>query len=632
MPMTGMTYEEALARATRDRRTLGAEFLRNARRGPRTLAVVDARGSMSRLKLAGAALALIPLLELAKDEPNVGIMLPPGRGGTLANLAVALAGRTAVNLNHTSGEAQVARMCRLAAVRTIISSREYLSRIGNPALPGRVLHAEDLLAQLSESRSRVLRQMARVMAVSPHRIDPSRPEQVAAIVFSSGSESEPKGIQLTHQQILANSDAIVPHLDLQRGKEILASPLPLFHSFGLVPGMWLCLAYGFTIAGQADPRDGPGLGRLIERTKATVMVSTPTFARGYMRRIKPEQMSSMKLAVVGAEHCPTELRRAFREQYGFPLLEGYGCTELTPVVSVNKVDQSREGSVGPPLPGVEVFTMDPDTREILPRGEEGVLVVRSPARMLGYLDRPDLTERVFVHGGYDTGDMGHVDEDGFIHITGRLARFAKIGGEMVPLDLVEERLQNFVDEGCGMGSIESGAPSGTVEGQARDGQAAAGASPASETADDATSGGPSDAATVPGSLSADGSAPTAPRLGSSNDRPRGELAVAAVKDGRKGERLIVLHTGIPCAPEELLAGLDDLPSLYKPRPRDVHQVDELPMLGTGKRDYGRLQKLAQEVAASQPSGVGSAVRRLVGKMRRSEPTEGDPQAEHRQGE
>ena len=181
-----------------------------------------------------------------------------------------------------------------------------------------------------------------------------------------------------------------------------------------------------------------------ERSGATILISTPTFVRGYMRRIEPEQLATLRFGVVGAERCPMALHKAFRERYGVPLLEGYGCTELAPAASVNTPEHMREGSVGRPLPGVEVFTMDPETRELLDEGEEGLLVVRTPAMMEGYLDRPDLTERVFVHDGYDTGDIGHVDADGFIHLTGRLARFAKIAGEMVPLDNVEAAIQTWL--------------------------------------------------------------------------------------------------------------------------------------------------------------------------------------------
>lgn len=540
-----MTYEEALSRASRDRRTLGAAFLAHARRNPRAVAVHDFRGTMSRIKLAGAALALRPLLGLAPDESRVGVLLPPGQAGALANLALALDGRTAVNLNHTAGASQLLRMCEMAGLRTIVSSELYLSRIGEPELPGRVVLAEDLVGRLKKKH--VLAQMLRVLALPSRRLDRSRPGQVAVLVFSSGTTAEPKGVQLTHQQILANCDGVMAHLRLRPGHDVLATALPLFHSFGLVPGLWLCLAEGFTIAAHPDPMDGAGVGAVAAAAGATFLIATPSFVRSYMRRIEPEQLATLRFAFVGAEHCPAELRAAFKTRYGAELLEGYGTTELAPVVSVNTEDWIRDGTVGRPLPGVEVFTMDPETREILPPGTAGLLVVRSPARMLGYLDRPDLTESAFVHGGYDTGDIGTVDPDGFVHITGRLARFAKIAGEMVPLDHVENVLQEALDERC---------------------------------------------------------------IGP------GEIAVSSVPDGRKGERLVVLHTGLPCSADEAVEGLAELPPLYRPRARDFFEVEAIPLLGTGKRDLGALRRLAEEVSAEADAQSAGVVRSLLGRVRR----------------
>lgn len=540
-----MTFEEAIARSQRDARTLGKAFLAHARANPRAVAVQDYGGSMSRLKLAGAALAAGRLLELAPDEDNVGVLLPPGRAGTLVNLAIALTARASVNLNFTAGSQQLARKCSLARLRTVVSARAFLDRIGDPQLPVRMLMAEDLVAGLSKPA--VLARMAAVMVVPHGRLDRSRPQQVASIVFSSGTTDQPKGVQLTHQQILANCDGVMEHLELRPGHDVLASALPLFHSFGLVPGMWLCLVEGFTIAAHPDPMDGAALGAVAAATRATFLIGTPSFVRAYMRRIEPEQLSSLRFAFVGAERCPTELRMAFKERYHAELLEGYGTTELSPVVSVNTEKDPRDGSVGRPLPGVEVFTISPETGKILPPGETGELVVRSPARMLGYLDRPDLTDAAFVHGGYATGDIGRVDSDGFVHITGRLARFAKIGGEMVPLDPIEQRLQQAVTAIC------------------------------------------------PGA---------------------GELAVTSVPDGRKGERIVVLYTDLPCTPDDVLAAVDDLPALFRPRAKDFYAVDEIPVLGTGKRDLGAMRHVAEELAARPTERRPGMVRAILERVLR----------------
>ncbi len=526
-----LSYDEASAEAARDPRTLGSTALSLARRHPFGTCVRDAQGELPAWKALAIARALLPLLALKHDESRIGIVLPPGRAGTLANLALALAGRTAVNLNHTVGATQLARMCELAGVTTIISATPYLKRIGNPQLPGRTVLVEELLPKLSKWS--VIAAGLRHLLLPASWCTCAKADDVAAIIFSSGSTGDPKGVQLTHRQILANCKGVVRGLDLQPFRDVLCSPLPLFHSFGLVPGMWLGLTEGLTVIAHPDPRDGDAIGKLIASGKATFAISTPSFVRGWMRRIEPEQLKSLRFVVVGAERCPLDLRVQFREKYGSELLEGYGCTELAPVVAFNQLDvkrdgeheiRTRDGSVGRPIPGVRVFATDPESQAVLPEGQEGLLVVQSPSRMLGYLHRDDLTHKAFIHGGYNTGDMGRVDEDGFVHITGRLARFAKIAGEMVPLDNVEAVLS---------AAFHAAEP----ESQA-------------------------------------------------------ELAVASIPDETKGEKLVVLHTGVATEPAKLLAALDTYPALWKPKAGDFRSVAEIPKLGTGKRDLAALKKLA----------------------------------------
>jgi acyl-[acyl-carrier-protein]-phospholipid O-acyltransferase/long-chain-fatty-acid--[acyl-carrier-protein] ligase len=389
---------------------------------------------------------------------------------------------------------------------------------------------EELLKAIPKAT--VLWQFALTLLLPPRWRDQGRPHDVAALVFSSGSTGDPKGVQLTHAQILANNESIRRALDVGAG-DVVLTPLPLFHSFGLVPGMWLGLESGFAIAAHPDPMDAKGLGELAGKAGATFSITTATFVRGWMRRIEPDKLKSLRFAVAGAEKCPKELRDAFKAKYGADLLEGYGCTELAPAVCFNMQTvvshgetevRTRDGTVGRALPGQQVVATDRETRALLPTGQEGLLVVRTPARMLGYLNRDDLTRKAFIHGGYDTGDIGVVDADGYVRITGRLARFAKIGGEMVPLDSVEAALQ----------------------------------------------------------------APHADRC---------EIAVAAEADADRGERLVVLVAGEdPPKPEEIIAGAADLGALWRPKAKDVHRVDALPRLGTGKRDLAGVKRLAAEKA------------------------------------
>lgn len=251
-------------------------------------------------------------------------------------------------------------MSQLAGIRRVVSSRVYLGRIGEPRLPGRVLLAEDLIPRLDKKR--VLWNMLRVMALPPSWIDKGRAQQAFTIIFSSGTTGDPKGVQISHQQLLYNCDAVRAHLDLYPVRDVVVSPLPLFHSFGLIPGLWMGLLGGITVAGQADPRDGKLLGELIQAARGTILISTPTFVRGYMRRLTADQLKTLRIAVVGAERCGTELKQEFKASFGTDLLEGYGCTELSPAAAVNTPEASRDGSVGRPLPGVEVMTMDVETQ------------------------------------------------------------------------------------------------------------------------------------------------------------------------------------------------------------------------------------------------------------------------------
>ena len=531
-------HQEALAHSAADQRTLATAALALMRQHPRAVCVRDAQGTLLNWQALGMARAMIPLLALTAEDQRVGLVLPPGRAGVLANLALAMAGRTAVNLNHTAGSAAVEKMCTLARISTVITATPYLKRLNDPSLAEvleryRLLRAEELIPRVGKLA--LLAQTLACLLLPPRWLVSGKADDVAAIVFSSGSTGDPKGVQLTHRQMLANCRAVRQGLDLQAYKDVILSPLPLFHSFGLVPGMWLGLTHGLSLAAHPDPTDGATIGKLAQELGVTFIISTPTFVRGWMRRIEPEQFKTVRLAVVGAERCPTELKTAFKERYHCDLLEGYGCTELAPTVAVNLPEvrrdgeieiRSKDGTVGRPLIGMSAFTIDPVSQEILPPGREGLIVICSPSRMLGYLDRDDLTAKAFVHGGYNTGDMGIVDEDGFIRITGRLARFAKIAGEMVPLDNVEALLQSGLAE--------------------------------------------------------------------QNDQA--ELAVAAIADDTRGERLVVLHCGFDGDWAPILAKLDGQPGIWKPKSRDLHVVPAIPKLGTGKRDLAGIKLLAQQSA------------------------------------
>ena len=311
--------------------------------------------------------------------------------------------------------------------------------------------------------------------------------------------------------------------------------LPFFHSFGFTVPLWAVLTLGLHGVYHYNPLDARTIGNLCQEHKATILLATPTFMRAYVKKCDRAAFASIRLPVLGAEKLKPGLAGEIREGLGIEPLEGYGCTELSPVVSSNvpyevptrdgrMVPGNRPGSVGLPLAGTAIKTLDPETRAELPRGTEGLVLVAGPQVMVGYLNRAEATAKVLRDGWYETGDIGYQDADGFLYITDRLSRFSKIGGEMVPHEKVEAAL------------IE-----------------AAGA-------DDA------------------------------------HLAVTALPDLKRGERLVVIHTGMKTPPEDLCRRLASrgIPNLWQPSADAFVRVDELPILGSGKLDLRRLRQLAEE--------------------------------------
>jgi acyl-[acyl-carrier-protein]-phospholipid O-acyltransferase/long-chain-fatty-acid--[acyl-carrier-protein] ligase len=364
---------------------------------------------------------------------------------------------------------------------------------------------------------------------------------VATVIFSSGSTGEPKGVVLTHRNVAANAVSVIQAVQLRPDDRLLGI-LPFFHSFGYTITLWTALQMGASLVYFPDPRAAKEIGELCKKYRCTLFVSTATFLRFCQKRSQPDEFASLRLLICGAEKLPPALAEEFEAKFGVRPLEGYGCTELSPVVSTNLPDRviggvrsvlNRSGSIGQPIPGVAVKVVNPDNyAEEVPPGGEGMLLVHGANVMRGYLGRDELTCKVVLDGPwYVTGDMARIDEDGFIFLTGRLSRFAKVGGEMVPLEKVEEELQTL------LGSCDR------------------------------------------------------------------VLAVTCLPDEARGERLVVLYTALPGHdPRGLSRGLmgRGLPTLWVPGERDFYQVHELPVLGSGKLDLKRVKDMAQEVV----SGTG----------------------------
>ncbi len=519
-------------------RTLAHAFVRSARRHWFRPALSDSTGRRLRFGQAlAAAVALGRQLDrVAPGEPRIGILLPASVAGALANLAATLTGRETVNLNFTVSRAALESSVRQARLRTVITSRAFLERAGLEAPPAESLvMIEDLAASV--------RWPAKVAAAALAALAPPRrlmtcrrprPDDLATLMFTSGSTGEPKGVMLTHFNVVTNVEGFGMILRLQPD-DGMCGVLPLFHAFGYTATLWCPMLEGMAVTYHPNPLDGAAVARLVRERKSTLLLATPTFLSTYARKARPGDFASLRMAVAGAEKLKAAVAAAFREATGKELLEGYGTTELSPVAAVNVPDIElgglrqtgcKPGSIGHPIPGVTARIVEPGSGRPLPPGKEGLLWIRGPNVMRGYLDRPEQTAAVLREGWYDTGDVGRMDEDGFIFLTGRLSRFSKIGGEMVPHMAVEEKL---------LDALKAVHP---------------------------------------------------------------VLAVTAVEDERKGEQLVVFYTDEAGSAENLaeLIRRCDLPNLWKPRPEHLNRIEALPLLGSGKLDMQALRRMAGEEA------------------------------------
>ena len=436
-------------------RPLHHYFIRRMRTRPWRTAFADSSGkSMNRLTALISSIALTRALgPLWGDEKNVGILMPPTMGGALANIATAMAGKVSVNLNFTAGKSGMTSALNQAGIKSIITSRTFIEK-ATLELPedAKIIYLEDVLPNIGFT-TRLLAIFA-AFCLPIRLIEKlcgavSRPSvaETATIIFSSGSTGEPKGVMLSHYNVAANAEAVGQAITVNDSDKLLGI-LPLFHSFGYM-SLWYAIRFGMGIVFHPNPLDAGKIGEVIENEAVTFLIATPTFLQIYMRRCSPGQLGSLRIVFTGAEKLTEKLAAAFEEKFGIKPIEGYGATECAPAITVSTLDYrgqgiyqfgSRRGFVGHPVPGVSVRIVDSETGALLPPGKPGMLLVKGPNVMQGYIGRPDLTEKVLKDGWYTTGDIAIMDESGFIKITDRLSRFSKIGGEMVPHGKVEDAL------------------------------------------------------------------------------------------------------------------------------------------------------------------------------------------------
>jgi acyl-[acyl-carrier-protein]-phospholipid O-acyltransferase/long-chain-fatty-acid--[acyl-carrier-protein] ligase len=510
-------------------RSLGEHFVCVARRNWRRRCISDLTGrSLSYGQTLINSIALSSEIEKAAGwQERVGIMLPPSVGAALANIAVTLAGKVPVNLNYSVSSELIESAVRQCSIDCIISSRGLIEKVkGLGSLRG-LIFLEDISDNIKFASKLEAYLKARF---APTKLLTKSSGELATIIFSSGSSGEPKGVMLSHHNIISNIEAVRTAFRL-RSDDNLCGVLPFFHSFGFTCSLWLPVISGVSASYVAIPLDGRSVGRSTRRNKSTILFATPTFLLSYTRRVPADDFASLRTVVVGAEKLKRQIADSFEDKFGLRPLEGYGTTELSPVVSLNLPEELscgvcqvgyKEGTAGRPIPGVKVKVVCPERGRELPAGQSGLLMVKGPNVMLGYLDKEKETAEVLKEGWYNTGDIASIDDEGFLTITDRLSRFSKIGGEMVPHLGVEQVYLKGLD--------------------------------------------------------------TAEQV----------IAVTSVPEPRKGEELVVLYMDGAGGADRLheIISRSNLPNMWKPRRDNYIRIESIPVLGSGKLDVRRLKKLA----------------------------------------
>ncbi len=521
-------------------RHLAEECVRGLKRRVFETAVIDGTDhtQLSRAKLLGAAAALSRYLRKEFSDERIAIVLPASKASMLANLAVVLADKVPVDLNFTMGRAANESCCRRANLRVAISATQFIERVKDFPWPERILKLDELLPPMKRQivcwwiiallvPARLLLRLLEVPKKGGHT--------EAVLLFTSGTTGEPKGVVVSHRNVVGNVTQFRVLLDAKKTDAILAS-LPFFHTFGSTVTLWYPLIEGVRIVTFPNPLEAAKCAALIEQYKLTFLLATPTFLRLYLRKAEREQLRTLRLIIAGAEKLPLDLASHFEERFHKKVFEGYGLTETAPVVSVNLPDEepkrpaehvqasSRLGSVGRLAPGMAAEIREPETERKLSFFETGMLWLRGPNIFEGYLHDAKRTAEVLRDGWLKTGDIGRFDEDGFLYIEGRLSRFSKIGGEMVPHEAIEQKIIELLE------------------------------------------------------------------LSGRDERP---LAIVGVQDEAKGEALVLL-SAVDIDTSELRKKLQEagVPNLWIPK--HVQRVEAIPVLASGKLDLKKCQECAAE--------------------------------------
>ncbi|HLF14271.1 MAG TPA: acyl-[ACP]--phospholipid O-acyltransferase [Bacteroidota bacterium] len=439
-------------------RPLQRSFVSMARAHPFRFAMGDQRTPSMTLGTALTRCVFLAgrLRKSWEGQKHVGILLPPSIAGALVNFAALLTGRVPVNLNYTASADVIASCAAQCGLASIVTSKAFLEKV-KITLPGPLLFLEEIAGDPRRGE-KILALVktwclpALLLERSLGRRRAAALDDTATVIFSSGSTGDPKGVILSHYNVASNIAQLSQVFAFKKSDRFLGI-LPFFHSFGFTATMMLPATRGVGVIFHPNPFDAQSIGELVRTNVVTFLMATPTFLQTYLRKCDGGDFGSLQYVVTGAEKLQEPLAAAFEEKFGIRPMEGYGCTECSPAVAVNAHDfraagfhqvGAKRGRIGHPLPGVTVRIVNPETFDPLPVGEEGLMLVKGPNVMVGYLGKPEKTAEVLREGWYVTGDIASVDEDGFVRITDRLSRFSKIGGEMVPHIRIEENLQEIL--------------------------------------------------------------------------------------------------------------------------------------------------------------------------------------------
>ena len=478
---------------------------------------------------------------LCNNEKYIGVMLPNVLAAPVTILAVLMADKIPAVLNFSMSPDGIRKCMEKAGARYIITSRLFLKKTSIPEMEN-MIFLEDLAASISFKQkmlwtlaAAILPQQELMNLVAPeHHRDVFR---TAVILFSSGSTGNPKGVMLSHHNISSDVYSFLRIVGW-RNSDKLCGNLPLFHSFGFTTCFWIPMMTGAKVVYVANPLDGAAIGEAIDKFELTILLATPSFLQSYMKKFTVEQLRTLRLVVTGAEKLRKDIASKFKDATGLTVVEGFGCTELSPVVSINIAESildlgkhaGKPGSVGVPMPGICVKIVDPASFKELEPGQEGLVLVKGPNVMQGYINDEEKTSEVLKDSWYNTGDIAAMDPDGFIYIRGRLSRFSKVAGEMVPHELIETAINEI-------------------------------ASPETRCA-----------------------------------------AVSSVPDNARGERIIVLYTDdMNLSPENIIAALREknLPNLWIPKSSSFYKIPFIPLLPGGKLNLTELRKIALETAGKE---------------------------------